>query len=64
MKTVVKLLLSLLLAGVASFCVFGFLCTYEPLPPRVQMTWRVIYAVVGLAGLGALVPVWRIGRTG
>jgi len=64
MKIAIKLLLSLLFAGIAVFCVFGFLCTYEPMPWFWQMLWRVIYAVVCVAALFFSFRIWRTRRPG
>ena len=47
MVFVANLLGSVLLLAVAAFCAFGFLATFEPLPPAVQWTWRGIYIVLG-----------------
>jgi len=55
MVVILKLLGSVLLLAVAGFCVFGFLATFEPLPPAVQWTWRGIYIVLGLACLAGTV---------
>jgi hypothetical protein len=49
-----RVVLSLALACLAGFSIFGFMATFEPLEADVQMTWRVIYValfVVSLAGL-------------
>lgn len=57
MQAISRLLTAIILLGVVAFCVFGFLATFEPLPPATQWTWRAIYAAVGLAsmvGAGAL----------
>ena len=48
MMFVLRSLASLVLWVVVGFCAFGFLATFEPLPPVMQWTWRVIYAAVGL----------------
>ncbi len=36
-----------LLLGVVAFCVFGFLATFEPMPPVRQWMWRAIYSGIG-----------------
>ena len=54
MNPLLRVVLSLALAGLACFSIFGFMATFEPLEADVQMTWRVIYGilfVVALAGL-------------
>ena len=59
MHLAVKLLLTPILVGIPLFCVFGFLCIFEPLPFSVQLTWRIIYAGVGALCLVALIAIWR-----
>ena len=55
MKILCRLLLSSVCIGVLLFCGFGFLATFEPLDRSVQITWRVVYSVVGiLAVTGAV----------
>jgi hypothetical protein len=49
MKSLSKLLTVLVLLAVAGFSAFGFLATYEPLPPATQWMWRAVYAGLGLA---------------
>ena len=51
MVVILRLFGSVLLLVVAAFCAFGFLATFEPLPPAVQWTWRGIYIVIALACL-------------
>jgi len=58
-KVMFKLLLSLVLAGVLFFCVFGFMATYEPLDRSVQITWRLVYGIVGVACIVGFFLVWR-----
>ena len=62
MKIVVRLLLSVLCAGVLLFCCYGFLCTFEPLDRSVQMTWRVIYCAVGILSVTGVVLLNRPRR--
>ncbi|MBC8876831.1 MAG: hypothetical protein H8E44_45975 [Planctomycetes bacterium] len=60
MVLMLKLFGSVLLLAVAGFCAFGFLATFEPLPPAEQWTWRGIYIVIGLACLAGAVRLgWR-----
>jgi hypothetical protein len=59
MVLLLRLVGFVLLLPIVGFCVFGFLATFEPLPPAVQWSWRGIYAVIGLACLaGAVRLVW------
>ena len=45
--------LKILVVGVAlpvlAFCVFGFLATFEPGPPLATWTFRIGYALAGIA---------------
>jgi hypothetical protein len=58
MKTVLRLLLSLVLAAILVFCFFGFLATFEPLDRSVQVTWRVVYGIIGIACVGGFILIW------
>lgn len=49
MKLLVAILGSLVLLAVASFCVFGFLATFEPTSNA--LAFRIGYTVVGLGCL-------------
>ena len=64
MRIALKLLLSLLLAGIFLFSIYGFLSTFEPIPLAVQITWRIIYPVVGLGCMAGIVWTWRRGPRG
>lgn len=44
-------LLAAVLLGVAAFCIFGFLATFEP--PGF-MGWRILYVLGGLVSLGGV----------
>jgi hypothetical protein len=45
-----------ILLFIMMFCGYGYLCTYEPNPPDVQLRWRIIYG--GVAGACLLGIVW------
>ena len=59
MKIVVKIGLTLLLTALLLFSVFGFLCTFEPLPSVTQWTWRLIYGIVALLAILGSVRLWK-----
>ena len=59
MSRILQVSLSLLLAAIVLFCVVGILGTFEPLPRAVQLIWRAVYGVAGLACVGGLIRVWR-----
>ena len=61
MKFVLRLLASLPLMGVAAFCLFGFLATFEPMPAMQQWIWRGIYSLAGLVSLLVIIWLW-LGR--
>ena len=48
MRMLVRAVVALFLLGVAAFCIFGFLATYEP--PGFP-GWRLIYGAASLACL-------------
>jgi hypothetical protein len=62
-KMMFRLLRSLILVGILSFCVFGFMATYEPLDRSVQLTWRLIYGIAGVACIGGLIFIWQLSES-
>jgi len=54
------LFVALLLCGLAGFCLFGFLATFEPLDTATVITWRITYGILGLLSILGLVLVGRI----
>ena len=54
MPMLIRVAVAFFLLGLATFCIFGFLATYEP--PGFP-AWRLIY---GVAGLMALAGVWWV----
>jgi hypothetical protein len=52
MPLVPRLVLALLLAGVAAFCLFGLMATFEPLEQSTQLGWRTGYTAIGIMCLG------------
>ncbi len=57
----VRLLLSACCIGALLFCSLGFMATFEPLDPTIQVTWRVIYSIGAALSLGG---VWFLNRRG
>jgi hypothetical protein len=56
MKLLLALIGSVLLLAVASFCLFGFLATFEPTDRTVQFwVFRIGYAVVGLGSIAGTI---------
>ena len=51
---VLRGLVAACLVPVVLFCCFGFMATFEPLEPAVQMTWRAIYSLIAVSCLGAI----------
>ena len=55
---IIRILLALLLAAAALFCVIGFVAPLEPMPARAQWIWRGIYGLIfvgNIAGLAHLI---------
>ena len=55
---IIRILLALLLAAAALFCVVGFVATLELIPSRTQWIWRGIYGLIfvgNIAGLAHLI---------
>ena len=55
---IIRILLALLLAAAALFCVIGFVATLELIPGRTQWIWRGIYGLIfvgNIAGLAHLI---------
>ncbi|MFT7487152.1 MAG: hypothetical protein ACI9F9_003011 [Candidatus Paceibacteria bacterium] len=50
------------LLGIALFCVFGFLATFEPIERGQQLGFRTAYGVAGLASMGRIVWILVEGR--
>jgi hypothetical protein len=63
MSRILQVSLSLILAAIVLFCIGGFLATFEPMPRTVQVTWRAVYGVAGLASVVGLIRVWRRSAT-
>jgi predicted membrane channel-forming protein YqfA (hemolysin III family) len=59
MQTTFCKILAVPLLALAGCCAFGFLATFEPMPPAEQWTWRVVYVVMGLCCLWASARLWR-----
>ena len=59
MSPMLRVVLSLTIACLAGFSIFGFMATFEPLAPDTQMTWRVIY---GTSFFGSLVGLTLLNR--
>ena len=55
---ILRILLALLLAAAALFCVFGFGATFEPMPAKTPWVLRGIYGLIlvgNIAGLAHLI---------
>jgi hypothetical protein len=58
MAKYVRILLALVLLGIAAFCGFGLLATFEPTDQNV-IAFRIGYGAIGIASiLGAVWLVW------
>ena len=58
MKSLMRVVYTLVLMAVVTICMFGFIDTLEPMPRLQQFTWRSIFSVVGLSALAAIVWLW------
>ncbi len=59
-----RIFLSMFVAAVLFFTVFGFYATFEPLPASQQWTWRVIHGSIAVVCLGSLWRLWFRGNRG
>lgn len=55
MSTFTKLSCAAVLLGVAGFCAFGFLATFEPLATGNMLVWRWAYGVTGPVALAVAI---------
>lgn len=55
MPMAARVLAIALLVGVAGFCVFGFMATFEPGLGSGRLAWQALYAAAGCASLAAIV---------
>ena len=62
MKTLLRIVTTLALLAIASFCLFGFLASFEALPPFRQWFGRVGYSLAGLICAWAIIHLWRPGH--
>jgi len=58
-----RLLLSLPLVIAAGYCLFGFVATFEPMPPVAQWSWRAIYCCAGAGSVLAIAWLWLKPRS-
>lgn len=55
MSPMLRVVLSLAIACLTGFSIFGFMATFEPLDPDTQMTWRVIYIALFIGSICGLI---------
>ncbi len=53
--------MSLILITVILFCVFGYIATYEPLEKSIQLTWRIVYGIIGVAAIVGMLCTFNKG---
>ena len=58
-----RLLCSLPLGMVAGFCLFGFIATFEPMPPVDQWLWRSVYCCAGAGSILSIAWLWLKPRS-
>lgn len=55
MSPMLRVILSLTLACLAGFSIFGFMATFEPLDPDAQITWRIIYVALFVGSIVGMI---------
>lgn len=55
MALIIRSIAVITLMAVAGLCVFGFMATFEPLAASTQLTWRIVYGLVGPASLAGAI---------
>lgn len=58
-----RIALTMAFLGILSFCLFGFLASFEPSPAS-RWGWRVPYSIIGLSCVLAVVWLWKPVRRG
>ncbi len=54
-----RIVISLTLLVIAFVSVYGFACTFEPLPAKTQWTWRAIYSLLLVSSSYGILRLWR-----
>lgn len=62
-RAVARVIAAVLLLLILLFCIYGFMATFEPLDRSVQLTFRVVYAVLGTSCLAGVVWLLRPRRS-
>jgi hypothetical protein len=57
-----RIIFTLAALPVLSFCAFGFLATFEALPPVTQWVWRCVYLGTALLTVFGLIYAWLFPR--
>jgi hypothetical protein len=58
MKSIMRIVYTLVLMAIVTICMFGFIDTLEPMPRLQQVTWRGIFSTVGLSALTGILWLW------
>jgi hypothetical protein len=64
MTIILRMILAVALLGVAGFCLFGFLASYEYSDPMKRLPWQIGYGVLGAGCLAGVVRCFVFGRRG
>jgi uncharacterized membrane protein len=51
---------ALALLALLTFCVFGFIATLEPIDASTQLTWPLVYFLVGQVSMGGIAVLLRV----
>ena len=55
MNVMLRVVLSLVMAVLGCFSIFGFMATFEPLDADTQITWRVIYVALFVGSIVVMI---------
>ena len=55
MNVMLRVVLSLVMAVLGCFSIFGFMATFEPLDADTQITWRVIYVALFVGSIVGMI---------
>jgi len=55
MNVMLRVVLSLVMAVLGCFSIFGFMASFEPLDADTQITWRVIYVALFVGSIVGMI---------
>ncbi len=54
MNSITKILLGIICLAILLFSAFGFITTFEPLDTSTQITFRIVYGLLGITSILSL----------